>query len=70
MISVQVIFPCWVLEVVPQMFVPEAVVGPDVVRVPLLEVPGLTLLTGLRRKHVSISYVYTLSQRERVSQDL
>ena len=53
MVSCQMVFPCWMIEVVSEMRVTQTVIGGNVVRVPFLEKLALAMFAGLRAEHVS-----------------
>ena len=53
MVSSQMVFPCWMIEVVSEMRVTQTVIGGNVVGVPFLEKLALAMFAGLRAEHVS-----------------
>ena len=52
MVSGEVILSGWMVEVMPEMRVAKAVVGGNVVGMPLFEELGLTMFAGLGAEHV------------------
>ena len=65
MISGEVVLDSRMPKVMPQMLVLKAVVRPDIVRVPVLEIPRLAQLTSLVSKHNSALYLQSWQHTEK-----